>query len=63
MVCSQDNQLMRFDKEQVEESKALEIQNEITKTSHYGSKQSLVNPRGLLHGAKVVLDGILNAVQ
>jgi hypothetical protein len=54
---------MQFDKEQVEGWKALEILSEITKTSHCGSKQSLVNPRGLLHGGKVALDGILNAVQ
>jgi hypothetical protein len=63
MVYSQVNRLMQFDKEQVEGWKALEILSEITKTSHCGSKQSLVNPRGLLHGGKVALDGILNALQ
>jgi hypothetical protein len=63
MVCSLDNQSTLFDKVQAEESKVLEIQNVITKISHYGNKQSQVSQHGPLLGVKVALDGILSAVQ
>ena len=54
---------MLFDKEREEESKIPEKPNVITKTSHYGNKQSQANLLGPLLGEKAVRDGILNAVQ
>ena len=63
MVNSPDNQLMLFGKEQEEECKIPVKPNVITRTSHYGNKQSQANLLGPLLGEKAVLDGILNALQ
>ena len=62
MVYLQDNQSMQFVKGLEGESKVREIASVITKISHCGNKQNLVNRHGLLHGVKVDQDGILNAV-